>query len=33
MIARKKKFSLGLGMLVAFFVVLFIFFSPIFGRT
>jgi hypothetical protein len=30
MIARKREFSLGLGMLVAFFVVLFLFFSPIF---
>jgi len=34
MIARKKEFSLGLGLLVAFFVVLFIFFSPVFnGRN
>ena len=31
MIARKKEFSLGLGLLVAFFVVLFIFFSPVFN--
>lgn len=31
MIAKKGKFTLGLGMLVAFFVVLFIFFSPIFA--
>ena len=31
MIAKKGKFFLGLGMLVAFFVVLFIFFSPIFA--
>ena len=31
MIAKKGKFSLGLGMLIAFFVVLFIFFSPIFA--
>jgi len=30
MIARKKEFTLGLGLLVAFFVVLFLFFSPIF---
>jgi len=30
MIARKKEFSLGLGLLVAFFVVLFLFFSPLF---
>ena len=33
MIARKKEFSLGLGLLVAFFVVLFIFFSPVFNGT
>jgi hypothetical protein len=31
MIARKKEFSLGLGLLVAFFVVLVIFFSPVFN--
>ena len=31
MIAKKGKFALGLGMLIAFFVVLFIFFSPIFA--
>ena len=31
MIARKKEFSLGLGLLVAFFVVLFLFFSPVFN--
>ena len=31
MIAKKGKFALGLVMLIAFFVVLFIFFSPIFA--
>ena len=31
MIAHKKKFTLGLVMLIAFFVVLILFFSPIFG--
>jgi hypothetical protein len=31
MIAHKKKFTLGLAMLIAFFVVLAIFFTPIFG--
>jgi hypothetical protein len=30
MIARKKEFTLGLVLLIAFFVVLFIFFSPVF---
>ena len=30
MIARKKEFTLGLVLLIAFFVVLFLFFSPIF---
>ncbi|MRR39281.1 hypothetical protein EG829_32485, partial [bacterium] len=31
MIAHKKKFTLGLAMLIAFFAVLAIFFTPIFG--
>lgn len=31
MIARKKEFALGAAMLVSFFVVLFIFFSPVFN--
>jgi len=31
MIANKKKFTLGLAMLISFFVVLTIFFTPIFG--
>ncbi|TFG39806.1 MAG: hypothetical protein E4H48_08505 [Syntrophobacterales bacterium] len=31
MIARKKEFSLGLGLLAAFFVVLVLFFSPVFN--
>ena len=30
MIARKKEFTLGLVLLIAFFVVLAIFFSPVF---
>jgi hypothetical protein len=31
MIARKKEFTIGIAMLVSFFVVLFIFFSPVFN--
>jgi hypothetical protein len=31
MIAHKKKFTLGLAMLIAFFAVLTLFFTPIFG--
>ena len=31
MIAKKKEFALGAGLLVSFFVILFIFFSPVFN--